>query len=66
MSEHLAAHLAVRLTEAHLSSALPDAPVVPDRVRTPRAAGLRIRVATELRSVARWVEPAPRRTYQPN
>ena len=58
--------LSIEVTRHAAGSALPNAPVVPDRVRTPRAAGLRIRVATELRSVARWVEPAPRRTYQPN
>ena len=64
MSDPLAAHLALRLTRAHLDSALPDAPVVPDRVRRAPAAGLRTRLATDLRNVARWVEPTPRRACQ--
>lgn len=64
MSEPLAAHLAVQLTRAHLDSARPGAPVVPDRIRTPRAPGLRTRLATDLRSVARWIEPTPRRSCQ--
>jgi hypothetical protein len=64
MSEPLAAHLAVQLTRAHAGSALPNAPVVPDRVRTPRTVALRTRVAAELRTVARWVEPTQRRACQ--
>jgi hypothetical protein len=63
----IAADLAVRAARASAGSARPDAPVVPDPTpRSPRAAGLRTRVATELRAVARWVEPTPRRTCQPS
>lgn len=65
MYEAIAAHLAVRAARASAGSARPDAPVVPDRVRRPRAAGLRSHLATRLRAAARWVEPAPRRTCQP-
>jgi hypothetical protein len=64
MYEPIAADLAVRLARANAGSARPDAPVVVDRVRTPRADGLRTRLATQLRTVARWVEPAPRRACQ--
>jgi hypothetical protein len=42
-------------------SALPDAPVVPDRPRGDRFQGARQALATGLRAAARAVEPAPRR-----
>jgi hypothetical protein len=61
------AGLAVRLTQRHLASARPDAPVVPEPARGTRG-GLRARLAADLHAVARWVEPAePRRsaTCQP-
>lgn len=59
----MGANLAVRLTLAHVTSAGPDAPVVPDHAtRSTRPAGLRGRLAADLHAVARWVEPAqPRR-----
>ena len=61
----IAAHLAVRAARATAGSARPDAPVVPDRpARTPRTVTARTRVAARLHGLARWVEPAPRRTYQ--
>lgn len=51
----------VGLTRDHVRSAMPDAPVVPDRPRRtnrpPRTAGLRQGAATALRTVAGWVEP---------
>lgn len=72
MNEPLAAHLAVRLTRATADSARPDAPVVPDRAprrsdrsgsgRSGLAGAARLRLAADLRTVARWVEP---RTRQP-
>jgi hypothetical protein len=59
----------VRLSHDHAHSAMPDAPVVPDRPRRssrpPRVTGLRRSAAVALRSVATWVEPkreAPCRT----
>lgn len=61
----IAANLAVQAARATAGSARPDAPVVPDEVRRPRAAGLRTGLAGKLRTVARWVEPSPTRTYQP-
>ena len=60
----IAASLAVRAARATAGSARPDAPVVPERTRRPRAAGVRTRLATDLRSVARWVEPTQRRACQ--
>lgn len=59
MNDLLSADLATRLTTAEVLSARPDAPVVLDHVRTARAAALRNLLATELRAVARWVEPRP-------
>lgn len=60
MNDLMSAGLAARLTEAHLSSARPDAPVVADRPRRPAStSALRELLATELRAVARWVEPRP-------
>lgn len=51
----------VGLTRDHVLSAMPDAPVVPDRPRRssrpPRTATLRQNTATALRTVAGWVEP---------
>jgi hypothetical protein len=59
MNDLMSAGLATRLTVAHLTSARPGAPVVPDhpRTRAARTAALRALVATELRAVARWIEP---------
>jgi hypothetical protein len=54
--------LAKQLTEEHLSSALPDAPVIGERTARPRAArlaGLRQATATGLRGLASRVEPCP-------
>jgi hypothetical protein len=56
---------ALRATRIHLDSARPDAPVVVEQARAPRTDAVRAQVAGRLRSVARWVEPAPRRTCQP-
>ena len=42
-------------------SALPDAPVVPERPRRDPFQGARLALATGLRAGARAVEPAPRR-----
>lgn len=62
----IAATLAVRAARAEAGSARPDAPVLPDpEPRRPRVAGTRTRVATQLRVLARWVEPTPRRSCQP-
>lgn len=65
--EPLGGHLALELARATAGSARPDAPVVPDRAdrrtdRHPdaRLARARARVAAELRTVARWVEPPAR------
>ena len=61
--EPIAGHLAVRLTQQIATSARPDAPVVPDpEPRPSRVRAVRAGLATELRAVARWVEPAPRST----
>jgi hypothetical protein len=58
----MSAGLAVRLTHSHVTSARPDAPVVPETPSRARLAGLRARLADDLVAVARWVEPAePRR-----
>jgi len=67
MSDLMSGGLAVRLTRQHTTSARPDAPVVPHVERRTPTAGLRRRLAHDLRSVARWVEPAERRvaTCQP-
>ncbi|GAA1780218.1 hypothetical protein GCM10009795_028070 [Nocardioides hankookensis] len=62
----IAADLAVRAARATAGSARPHAPVVPDRPdRTPRTTAARSRMAARLHGLARWVEPAPRRTTQP-
>ena len=62
----IAANLAVRAARATAGSARPDAPVVPDRpARTRATVAARSRVADRLRGLARWVEPAQRRTCQP-
>ncbi len=42
-------------------SALPDAPVVPERPRRHPLGGARLALAAGLHAVARAVEPAPRR-----
>lgn len=51
----------VRLAHDNARSALPDAPVVPDRprraYRPPRTIGLRQNAAITLRNIASWVEP---------
>ncbi len=61
----IAADLAVRAARATAGSARPHAPVVPDRpARTRRTIAARARVAARLHGLARWVEPAPRRTTQ--
>ena len=58
----MSAGLAVRLSHTHVTSARPDAPVVSSAEKRPAVAGLRARLATDLRTVARWVEPTePRR-----
>ncbi len=62
MNELITGGLAISLTHQHLTSARPDAPVVPHVERRAPTAGLRHRLAQDLRSVARWVEPAERRT----
>lgn len=66
MFDPMSAGLAVRLTDQHATSAQPHAPVVPaGPERAPRAATTRTRIAADLRSFARWVEPKPRRSCQP-
>ena len=64
--EPLGGHLALELARATAGSARPDAPVVPDRTarRRPdaRLARTRARMATELRTVAHWIEPPARPT----
>ena len=60
----IAADLAVRAARATAGSARPDAPVIPDRpARSRPTIAARSRVAARLHGLARWVEPAPRRTY---
>jgi len=56
--------LATRLTSAHVLSARPDAPVVPDVPHRRRLDGTRDLLAHGLHTVARWVEPAPRAARQ--
>lgn len=63
--EPSSAHLAVRLAEHHLTSARPDAPVVPDRPRRRPVTRLRAVVAADLHRVAAWLEPADRRPVAP-
>ena len=67
--EPLGGHLALELARATAGSARPDAPVVPDRParrdhRRPDAplTRARARVATDLRTVAHWIEPPARPT----
>lgn len=61
----IAASFAVRAARATAGSARPDAPVIPDRPRRSRpTAAVRAGVAARLHGLARWVEPAPRRTCQ--
>jgi hypothetical protein len=50
---------ATNATRAHLYSARPDAPVVPDVERTGRLAPLRARMAATLHRTADRVAPAP-------
>lgn len=66
MNDLLSADLATRLTAAQVLSARPDAPVVLDHVRPARTTALRSLLATELRAVARWVEPRPANACLPS
>lgn len=67
MNDFMSADLATRLTAAHVLSARPDAPVVPEAAPRPaRTAALRAVLATELRTVARWVEPRHPEACQPS
>ncbi|CAI9401868.1 hypothetical protein [Nocardioides sp. T2.26MG-1] len=67
MNDFMSADLATRLTTAHVLSARPDAPVVPEAAPRPaRTATLRAALATELRTVARWVEPRHPKACQPS
>jgi hypothetical protein len=67
MNDVMAAGLATRLTTLHVASARPDAPVVTEPARRPAATrAVRARLASELRTVARWVEPRPVGTCQPS
>ncbi len=67
MNDLMSADLATRLTAAHVLSARPDAPVVaPTGSRPARSVGLRRLLASELRTVARWVEPRPTKACQPS
>lgn len=63
MYEPIAGILAVEAARRTAGSALPDAPVVPERDPRPaRLAATRVRMAGSLRAVARWVEPSRRTT----
>ena len=64
--EPIAGNLAVELARRSAGSARPDAPVVPERDRSPRIASARLRMAGSLRSAARWVEPSPPNVCQPS
>ena len=64
MSDPMFAGLAVRLTEDHFTSVHPDAPRAGARSPYPRRRPAPAR-CEHLRTVARWVEPAPRRSCQP-
>jgi hypothetical protein len=55
--------IARQVTEEHLASARPDAPVVAEPVAAPRFVGLRRAAANSLRGLAARVEP--RRGCQP-
>lgn len=67
MNDLTSAHLALRLTAAQVHSARPDAPVVADPGPRPaHAATLRTLLASELRAVARWVEPRRTNACQPS
>jgi len=67
MNDLMAGDLATRLTQHHLNSARPDAPIVSDRAPRPaRTRVLRAGLAAELRAVARWVEPRPAKACQPS
>ena len=67
MNDLMSADLATRLTAAHVLSARPDAPVVDAATLRPaRGTGVRHLLATELRAVARWVEPRPANACQPS
>ena len=61
MNEGTSGILAVELARRSAGSARPDAPVLPDEApRRERVAAARLRLAGNLRAVARWVEPTPR------
>lgn len=62
--EPLGGHLALELARATAGSARPDAPVVPDRParRLPDVRLVRARVATNLHTMAHWIEPPARPT----
>ena len=67
MNDLMAGDLATRLTQQHLNSARPDAPVVAEPApRAARTRTLRAGLAAELRTVARWVEPRPAKACQPS
>ncbi|NES15963.1 MULTISPECIES: hypothetical protein [Micromonospora] len=51
--------LAVDAVTRHVNSARPDAPVRPDRPRTPRLAPTRLAAAGALRRLADLMEPRP-------
>ncbi|MER7460633.1 hypothetical protein [Micromonospora sp. NPDC126480] len=51
--------LAVDAVTRHVTSARPDAPVRPERVRAPRLARGRRTAATALRRLADRIQPAP-------
>ena len=63
-TEPIAAFHAVTQSRHLALSARPDAPVVPEpaprRSGPSRVRAVRAGLAAELRTVARWVEPAPR------
>lgn len=64
MSEFLGYGLALRATEAAVNSARPDSPVAADPAPRGRSTTrARLGIAAGLQSLARWVEPAERRTF---
>ncbi|SBT41418.1 hypothetical protein [Micromonospora narathiwatensis] len=59
MEHHTGFVLAVDAVTRHVNSARPDAPVRPDRPRTPRLAPTRLAAASALRRLADRMEPRP-------